>query len=125
MDRFIFLGILFVFIDLVGFYLAYLYGRKTKNFRWREYLAITIFPIIGVLVLTYLSGVKVLLLFAVSCFVGFSLEYVLGLAYHKTLNKKLWEYKRLSINGYTSLLSIPFWGVGGVAFWFLGKLIGL
>ncbi len=125
MDKLIFWGVLFIFIDLAGFYFAYLYGRKTKEFRWREYIAITIFPIIGVLVLTYLFGAKVFALFIASCIVGFSLEYILGLAYHKTLNKKLWEYKRLSINGYTSLLSIPFWGVGGVAFWFLGKLIGL
>lgn len=125
MDRAILLGVLFIIIDMVGFYLAYLYGRKTKKFRWSEYVSIIIFPIIGVIALAYFVDIKILSLFIISSFVGFGLEYLLGLTYHKTLNKKLWEYKRLSVDGYTSLLSIPIWGVVGVSFWFISKLIGL
>lgn len=125
MDRVIFLGILFIIIDFVGFYLAYLYGRKTKKFRWREYMATIFFPVIGVLAFAYFVDIKILSLFIISCFVGFGLEYFLGLTYHKTLNEKLWEYKRLSIDGYTSLLSIPIWGVAGVFFWFISKFVGL
>jgi hypothetical protein len=125
MDKIILLGIIFIFIDLLGFYLAYLYGRKTKRFRWSEYVAIIFLPIIGVFAFAFLFDFRILILFIISCLIGFALEYLIGLTYHKTLNKKLWEYKRLSVGGYTSLLSIPIWGVVGITFWFLGKLLGL
>jgi len=125
MDKIVIFTIVFTFFDLLGFYLAYLYGRKTKNFRWREYLAIVAVPLGCVFAAAYLIDLKIINLFLVSCFIGFALEYLLGLAYHKTLNKRLWEYKRLSVHGYTSLLSIPFWGVGGVSFWFIAKILGL
>jgi uncharacterized membrane protein len=125
MDKIIFLGILFIVINLLGFYLAYLYGRKTKQFRRRGYIAIIILPIMSVIALAYFIDFKILYLFIASLFVGFGLEYLLGLTYHKTLNEKLWEYKRLSVNGYSSLLSIPIWGIAGVIFWFISKLVGL
>jgi uncharacterized membrane protein len=121
----ILLGTIFIVVVLVGFYLAYLYGHKTKKFRWSEYIAIIIWPILCVFVMAYLIDVRILAMFILSCCAGFVLEYIVGLAYHKVLNKRLWEYKRLSINGYTSLLTIPIWGVAGVLFWFLGKMIGL
>lgn len=120
-----FLGAIFILITLLGFYLAYLYGRKTKRFRWSEYIAIIILPIILVIVLAIIVDSRILSLFVVSCAVGFFLEYLVGLVYHKTLNRRLWEYKRLSINGYSSLLSIPIWGVAGCVFWFIGKMLGL
>ncbi len=125
MDKIIFLGSIIIIFDFIGLYLAYLYGRKTKIFRWSEYFAIILFPIIGVLAFAYLIDSKILALFLVSACFGFVLEYILGFVYHKTLNKKLWEYKRLSVGGYTSLLSIPMWGIGGCLFWFLSKMVGL
>lgn len=125
MEKFVLLGFVFLAISLAGLYLAYLYGRKTKKFRWSEYIAIIIWPFLFVLTLVYYIDAKILILFIVSCFAGSILEYILGFAYHKTLNKKLWVYKHLSLNGYTSLLSIPIWGMTGVIFWFLGKLVGL
>lgn len=125
MDKIILLGSIFILINLLGFYLAYLYGRKTKQFRWSEYIAIILLPIIGVIAFAYFVDVKILSLFIISSFFGFVLEYLLGLTCHKTLNKRLWEYNRLSVGGYTSLLSIPIWGVVGVTFWFLSKIVGL
>lgn len=125
MKQFAILGTIIIVLDLLGFYLAYLYGRKTKNFHWNEYIAIITLPLIGVFVFAYLVDIKILVLFVISSFAGFIFEYILGFAYHKTLNKRLWTYNRLSINGYTSLLSIPFWGTAGVAFWFFSKIIGL
>jgi uncharacterized membrane protein YjfL (UPF0719 family) len=124
-DQFIVLGAVFFLITLLGFYAAYLYGRKTKQFRWREYIAIIVWPIFAVFGLAYFIDQKVFILFLLSSFVGFALEYVLGFVYHKTLNKRLWTYTRLSIQEYTSLLPIPLWGIVGVVFWFLGEVIGL
>ena len=118
-------GCIFFVINIFGFYIAYLYGRKTKRFRWSEYVALFIFPFSTVLVIAYLNGPRIIAFFLISAFVGFTLEYILGLSYEKTLNSRLWEYKRYSIGGYTSMLTLPFWGVAGVVFWFLAKVVGL
>lgn len=108
-----------------GFYLAYLYGRRTRAFRWREYVALVSAPIVCCLALYFVYGIEIIYLFVASMFVGFALEYSIGLAYHKVLNKRLWTYDRLSVGGYTSLLSIPMWGIGGVIFFMLAKTVGL
>ncbi len=88
-------------------------------------MAILTIPLFCIIYLIYLFGLKILVLFFLSSLLGLFLEYVVGLAYYKTLNKKLWVYQQLSISGYTSLLSIPIWGVAGVIFWLLSKIIGL
>lgn len=119
------LGFIFIVICFVGFYLAYLYGRKTKKFRWSEYIAIIILPVLCVAYLSIFVDVRILNLFLISSFVGFFFEYIFGLTYEKTLNRKLWVYQRLSVGGYTSLLSIPLWGIGGVIFWLISKMLNL
>ena len=120
-----YVGFTFIVICLAGFYLAYLYGHKTRRFRWSEYLAIIIWPLVCIALLVYVYGSKILTLFLVSAVLGFFLEYIIGLTYEKTLNSKLWVYKRLSIQGYTSLLSVPIWGIAGIVFYFISKMIGL
>jgi hypothetical protein len=125
MEYLIILGLTFILISLLGFYLAYLYGRKTKRFRWSEYIAIIILPILSILALGYFIDVKIITLFVISSFAGFFLEYIAGLAYYKTLNRRLWTYGKFSIQGHSSLLSIPLWGIVSVMFWFIAKMVGL
>jgi uncharacterized membrane protein len=72
-----------------------------------------------------LFGIKLLWLFLASGFIGSFAEFIIGLAYHKILNKRLWIYDKFNIKGYTSWLSFPLWCIGGVIFWFFGKIIGL
>jgi len=110
---------------LIGIYAACRYGRKTKQFRWIEFWALLAPPIIWSFALAYFYGTDIFALFAASMVVGIVLEYGLGRAYHQTLNKRLWTYTRYSIGGYTSWLTLPMWGVAGVIFWSLGKVIGL
>lgn len=124
-NQFIYLGFIFLAINLIGFYLAYLYGHKTKKFLWREYFAIIILPLLSIVAMTYLFGPKILTMFVFSSVLGFFLEYIIGLTYYKTLNSRLWVYKRFGIQGYTSLLSVPIWGVAGIVFYFLSKMVGL
>ncbi len=124
-NKIVILGLTFIILTFTGFYLAYLYGRKTKQFKWSEYILLVIWPVIFVFGFAYFIDIKIINMFIISSFIGFVLEYILGFSYYKTLNKKLWEYNRLSVGGYTSLLSIPFWGVAGVFFWFLSKIVGL
>ncbi|MCI0566508.1 hypothetical protein L0Y46_04935 [bacterium] len=118
-------GFIFVGMSFLGFVLAYFYGRKTKEFRFREYIAIIAAPILCIGAYAYYIDARILFLFLGSSMVGFILEYALGLTYHKTLNKRLWTYGRLSVDGYTSFLSIPVWGIAGVVFWLVSKLIGI
>lgn len=112
-------------VSIGGFVGAYLFGRKTKNFRWSEYIALLAAPVFGSLSLSYFYGVKIIYLFLISSVVGFILEYSVGLAYHKTLNKRLWTYDRYSVGGYTSFLTFPMWGVVGIIFWLISRYIGI
>jgi len=116
---------IFVILGFLGFYLAYLYGRKTTKFRWSEYIAMIILPILFILFLSFYFDIKILYMFLISSAVGFIAEGLTGFVYDKVLNKRLWTYNHLNIKGYTSFLSIPLWGIVGVIFWFLSKLIGL
>ncbi|MDP3794750.1 MAG: hypothetical protein Q8R13_02360 [bacterium] len=125
MNQFLLFSILLAAVSLAGFYLAYLYGHKVRRFRWSEYVMLLICPLIAIGLLAYSLGLRIVFLFVASMVSGTILEYLLGLAYHKTLNRRLWTYERLKIGGYTSVLSIPIWGVAGVIFWLIGKTLGL
>lgn len=120
-----YLNLVLLSVCIAGFYLAYLYGRKTKTFRWSEYFLLISAPVLSSLSLAYFYGIKIIYLFVISSIVGFILEYLLGLAYHKTLNRKLWTYGKYNLRGYTSYLTFPMWGVAGIIFWLLSKKIGL
>ena len=111
--------------SVLCFYLAYLYGRKTKYFSWKEYFALMSGPVIACLSLSFFYGAAVPYFFAVSCVVGFGLEYIIGFAYHKTLNRRLWTYGKYSVRGYTSLLTFPMWGIAGTVFWLIARSMGL
>ena len=125
MNEITILGLIFTSVCLIGFYGAYLYGRNVKRFRWSEYIAIIICPLISIAILIFTVDLMIFNLFIISMILGTSFEYLFGLVYEKTLNRKLWKYEKFSIHGYTSLLSIPVWGIAGVVFWFIGKSIGL
>ncbi|MCX6759419.1 MAG: hypothetical protein NT012_02555 [Candidatus Nealsonbacteria bacterium] len=116
---------IFLILSFIGFYLAYLYGKKTTEFRWSEYIAIIIIPILFIVFLILYYDFAILKLFIVSASIGFAAEGLIGFVYDKVLNRRLWTYNRLSIKGYTSYLSIPLWGIAGVIFWFITKLVGL
>ena len=112
---------------VLGFYLAYLYGRNTTQFRWSEYVALMCAPTIVVFIEAYLIDIRILTLYLASAMLGFVLEFFLGFAYHQVLNRKLWVYdsQAYAVGGYTSWLTLPMWGVAGVIFWTLAKVVGL
>jgi len=116
---------IFVVLTFIGFYLSYLYGKKTTRFRWSEYIAIIILPLLFITFLIVYYNFAILKMFLLSAVIGFLGEGLIGFVYDKTLNKRLWTYNRFSVKGYTSYLSIPLWGIAGVLFWFLSKIAGL
>ena len=52
-------------------------------------------------------------------------EYIFGFLFHKTLGQKLWVYRKGAVDGYTSLLAIPFWGMAGIIFLAIAKVLDL
>ena len=119
------IGVIALSITVLGFLLAYLYGHKTKKFRISEYIALLVAPIISVAIYAHFYGPKVWVMFFFSAVLGLMLEYGIGLVYHKILNRRLWTYSRLNLNGYTSWLTLPLWGIGGIFFWVLSMSVGL
>lgn len=111
-------------ITPLGFIAAYVYGRKTTEFRWSEYFAMIALPLFAVVVNVAFGGIRILMFFIFSCLGGFSAEFMLGFAYHKILGRRLWTYKRLTFGyGYVSLLSLPFWGLAGFFFLSIFKVV--
>ena len=125
MDKDILFAFIYILVCFVGWIIAYAYGKNTKRFHWSEYALLVIWPALGTMGLAYVYGMRIVSLFVISCVFGFALEYGAGLTYHKVLGKRLWTYDMFSVQGYTSLLTIPVWGMVGVIFWFLGKIVGL
>lgn len=118
---------IFLLIFVIGLLLACWYGRRTKRFRWSEYIALFLLPFFSLIWLTFKYGLIILALYFTSAVLGMFIEGLIGWAYHKTLASKLWEYKRFPIpaKGYTSWLTPPFWGLIGVATFLLVKAFGI
>lgn len=90
---------------------------KTHHFSFGKYIYFLLFPFI--IILVYLKGNNLDLL---GIFVTFSLlgtlsEWLIGFFYHSIVGQRLWTYHRYPITKYTSLLSIPMWGIAGLIFY--------
>ena len=123
--KFLILGYISILIVGVGWIIAYTVGKNTKKFNWTEYALLALPTLVVTVMLANHVDIRVLDLYVRSALVGFSLEYLLGLAYHQTLNERMWTYTHFDVHGYTSFLTLPFWGLGGVIFWMLSKIVGL
>jgi uncharacterized membrane protein len=105
-----------------------LYFRITKkkfkehHFSLSRYVYLLLFPILAVFVITQSAGTHLFNIFIIFSLVGTLLEWLIGFFYHQIVGQRLWTYHRYSINGYTSLLSLPLWGLAGVLFWLLAKV---
>ncbi len=108
----------------MGFYGVYLYGRDTRAFRWDEYGLLVVAAVIPLGVIYATFGPKIIGFYIASIFVGLAVEFLMGLVFHKTLNRRMWTYHRYTAGGYTSLLVAPFWGMAGILFVLLGRVFG-
>jgi len=124
--------LIFLFLVLGGVLLEevaqILYFRLTKkkfkehHFYYSRYIYLLIFPMLAVYVTAQRTSPKVFMVFFSFALIGTFLEGFIGLFYHKIVGQRLWTYHRYSFWGYTSLLSIPLWGMGGVLFWLLARV---
>lgn len=80
-------------------------------------------PLVALFVLVFFKGISILEVFLLFAFCGPILEWLIGYAYHAFIGQNLWTYHRYAITGYTSFLTLPFWGIGGVLFYMLAQVI--
>jgi len=95
---------------------------KEHHFTFGKYIFFLLFPFLALSVIFYLSGQSALNVFLVFCLLGTILEWCIGYSFNQVVGQRLWTYHRYAIGGYTSYLSIPIWGMGGVMFWLLAKV---
>lgn len=116
------ISIIYFLVIITSFALAYLYGRHTKNFLWKEYIAMLAMPLIGVAGIIFWVGTSALYVFVFGVLIGPLLEWMMGFVYYKILGKRLWVYERYPLPGrHTSYLTIPIWGIGFLLLWLVSK----
>ena len=84
---------------------------------WLKYLVLMIFPWFAVVMVFRQLGLIVFNVYFAFSFLGAFFEWLIGFSYHQIVGERLWTYHKYSINGYTSWLSLPLWGLAGVLFW--------
>jgi hypothetical protein len=104
-------------------YFIFKKGFKKYHYKFSRYLFYLLFPILALIFSFAFTASRVFYVFIVFSVIGTVLEWLAGFAYHMVVGQRLWTYHRFSIGGYTSLFSIPLWGLGGVLFYLLEKLI--
>lgn len=127
------IALIFLFLIIFGFLFEsfifqthyLLTGKKFKTYhysfgRYFYYLIIPFSAVAFALIAT--SDINLLLVFFTFSLLGTALEWLAGFAYQMIVGQKLWTYHRHSIGGYTSFLSVPLWGIGGVLFWLLVQI---
>lgn len=90
--------------------------------RFLYYLSV---PLSGVIILYFLEGIQIVESFFIFSLVGTFIEWLIGYFYEKIIGKPLWTYHIFSLQGHTSLLAMPLWGLAGVLFWLLAKIFAV
>jgi hypothetical protein len=102
-------------------------GLKKKHqiihFKLSRYFFLISIPIIIMFLMSYLISASILKYFIFFATIGTILEYCIGYSYQTIVGQRLWTYNKYSIQGYTSLLSIPLWGLFGALLYLLAKNI--
>jgi hypothetical protein len=128
----IFLGII-VFGVGIEVFLSKIYfheegGAKKKHqiihFKFSRYLFLLSIPLLGVILMYFIVGISILESFFLFALLGTGLEYLVGYCYQAVVGQRLWTYYKYSLGEYTSLLSIPLWGLCGTLVFLLSKVIG-
>lgn len=95
---------------------------KEHHFKFSKYVFFLLFPLMAVIISAF-SEPKIITVFLLGSAMGTFFEWLVGWAYEKTVGQRLWTYHRFGIFGrYTSLLSIPLWGVAVVLMWHFTKI---
>ena len=114
------------FVVEVGY--AKLYYALTKThykehpFAFGKYFFWLLFPVLTTVFVATIAGLSLAYIIVAFAAIGTLLEWLVGWSYHRVVGQRLWTYHRYALGGYTSLLSIPVWGLAGGLFWLLAKV---
>jgi uncharacterized membrane protein len=95
---------------------------KIHHFSAGKYIFFLTLPLLATALLGVWYGRSIIVVFMTFALVGTFLEWLIGWSYYQIVGEQLWSYHRYSIGPYTSLLSMPLWGVGGGLFWLLAHI---
>lgn len=99
--------------------------RINKRFTLGKKISFFSLPIWGILFVVFLHSKEYALIFFYSAAIGTFLEAGMGKMTSRIYRAKIWVYKQGALGDYTSIYSIPYWGVAGVIFAALGKMLSL
>lgn len=116
-------GELFNLVLLKCYYLVFGKHLREHHFTISHYIYFLLFPLLASVIMIFIHGLSVLYAFLIFASIGTILEWLIGFSYHQFVGQRLWTYHRFSLSGYTSLLSIPIWGMAGILFWLLAKAL--
>lgn len=124
---YIFLGLIVggLLVEVLFSQFHYLFTKKhykKYHYSFSRYLFLLLFPLLATFFIFSQAGLKLLHVFLVFALAGTILEWLVGFSFHMVVGNRLWTYSRYSINKYTSLLSIPLWGLLGILFWLLAQV---
>lgn len=115
-------GVLLEVLISQGYYVLTKKHYKKYHYSLGRYLFLLLFPLLATTYILTTTGVKLLNIFLVFALIGTFLEWMVGFSFHMVVGHRLWTYYRYNITTYTSLLSIPLWGLAGVLFWLLARV---
>lgn len=94
---------------------------RKVHFSLGRYAFLMLTPMLTIILFSIKQNINLTTIFISFSVAGTALEWLVGYSYHQIVGQRLWTYHRYSLKGYTSLLSIPLWGLGGVLFWLIAK----
>lgn len=95
---------------------------KQHHFTFGKYAYLLIFPMLSVTYFAFDLGIVLVRIFLAFSILGFISEWLVGFFYHKIVGQRLWTYHKFNVSRYTSLLSIPLWGLAGVVLWLFVRI---
>jgi hypothetical protein len=113
-----------VLLEVVLFklFLSFVRSRLSADFILLKYCYLLSIPLLAVLVIMQRTGTVVLYVFFITSLVGTLFEFLAGFAYKRVTGERLWTYHRYTVSEYTSMLSLPMWGLAGVLLWLLARV---
>ena len=114
-------GVLFELI-LFKLFVVVVQPRSSTQSILLKYCYLLSLPLLAVLVVMQRTGIVVLYVFVITSLVGTLFEWLAGFSYKHITGEHLWTYHRYTVSQYTSMLSVPMWGLAGVLLWLLARV---
>lgn len=117
------IGGLFLEAGIAGFYHSrFRKGGGELKFSFKKYLFVISFPMFASATAFFLTENILIYVFATFAIVGAFIEWLVGWVFYRVTGEPFWTYHFYPLGRFTSYLSVPIWGFGGVLFWLLARL---